>query len=213
VIVRLVGAFPTHAGAVVVGLLLAVPGLKGVATTVSYMAAPWVLVAVLLEVLSCASYVAALLQVFERAPLLLGTWLALSEEAFGAAVALGGVGGVAVGAWLMVARGAPADRRALGGAVLVHERDQRTSKQSKCSKDSAPGSEAKEQRTQTKRPLNQQLRGSGPTQGPPPTSQTDRARTCTCQCGGNPASSEIAGEQREYRSAHVADPGGSYGPG
>ena len=106
------------AAALVVGLLLAVPGLKGVATTVSDMAAPWVLVAVLLEVLSCASYVVAFLQVFERAPLLLGTWVALSEEAFGAAVSLGGVGSVAVGAWLMVARGAPARRIAERSAVL-----------------------------------------------------------------------------------------------
>jgi uncharacterized membrane protein YbhN (UPF0104 family) len=106
------------AGALAVGLLLAVPGLKGVATTVSHMAVPWVLVAVLLEVLSCASYVVAFLQVFERAPRLLGAWVALSEEAFGAAVALGGVGSVAVGAWLMVARGAPARRIAERSAVL-----------------------------------------------------------------------------------------------
>jgi hypothetical protein len=106
------------AGALVVGLLLAVPGLDRVATTVSYMAAPWVVVAVLLEVLSCASYVIAFLQVFERAPLVLGTWVALSEEAFGAAVALGGVGSVAVGAWLMVARGAPTGRIAERSAVL-----------------------------------------------------------------------------------------------
>ena len=55
-----------------VGLLLAVPGLKGVATTLSNMKTQWVVVAVLLEVLSCASYVLAFLQVFERAPLRLG---------------------------------------------------------------------------------------------------------------------------------------------
>jgi uncharacterized membrane protein YbhN (UPF0104 family) len=106
------------AGALVVGLLLAVPGLRGVASTVSTLKADWVLVAVVLEVLSCASYVVAFLQVFERAPLLVGTWVALSEEAFGAAVALGGVGSVAVGAWLMVERGAPARRIAERSAVL-----------------------------------------------------------------------------------------------
>jgi hypothetical protein len=50
-------------------LLLAVPGLKGVATTVSKMQTMWVVVAVVLEVLSCASYVLAFLQVFDRAPL------------------------------------------------------------------------------------------------------------------------------------------------
>ena len=104
--------------ALVVGLLLAVPGLKGVATTVSNMKTQWVLVAVLLEVLSCASYVVAFLRVFERAPLRVGAWVALSEEAFGAAVSLGGAGSVAVGAWLMVERGAPPRRIAERSAVL-----------------------------------------------------------------------------------------------
>jgi uncharacterized membrane protein YbhN (UPF0104 family) len=106
------------AGALVVGLLLAVPGLKGVATTVSHMKAQWVVVAVLLEVLSCASYVVVFLQVFERAPLRVGARVALTEEAFGAAVSLGGVGSLAVGAWLMVERGAPAPRIAQRSAVL-----------------------------------------------------------------------------------------------
>jgi uncharacterized membrane protein YbhN (UPF0104 family) len=106
------------AGALVVGLLLAIPGLKGVATTVSNMKPQWVLVAVLLEGLSCASYVVAFLQVFERAPLRIGARVALSEEAFGAAVSLGGVGSLAVGAWLMVERGAPAPRIAQRSAVL-----------------------------------------------------------------------------------------------
>ncbi len=104
--------------ALAVGLLLAVPGLKGVATTVSNMKLQWVLVAVLLEVLSCACYVLAFLQVFERAPLRVGAWVALSEEAFGSAVSLGGAGSLAVGAWLMVERGAPPRRIAERSAVL-----------------------------------------------------------------------------------------------
>jgi predicted permease len=83
------------AGALVVGLLLAVPGLKGVATTLSHMTAQWVGVAILLEVLSCASYVVVFLQVFERAPVRVGSYVALSEEAFGAAVSLGGAGSLA----------------------------------------------------------------------------------------------------------------------
>jgi uncharacterized membrane protein YbhN (UPF0104 family) len=105
-------------GALVIGLLLAVPGLKRVGTTLSHMKAQWVVVAVLLEVLSCASYVVAFLQVFERAPLRLGARVALSEEAFGAAVSLGGAGSLAVGAWLMVERGAPPRRIAERSAVL-----------------------------------------------------------------------------------------------
>ena len=106
------------AGALVVGLLLAVPGLKGVATTVSNMKAQWVVVAIVLEVLSCACYIVAFLQVFERAPMRVGSYVALSEEAFGAAVSLGGVGSLAVGAWLMVERGAPPGRIAERSAVL-----------------------------------------------------------------------------------------------
>jgi uncharacterized membrane protein YbhN (UPF0104 family) len=105
-------------GALVVGLLLAVPGLKGVARTVSHMKVQWVVAAVLLEALSCASYVVAFLQVFDRAPFRVGARVALSEEAFGAAVSLGGVGSLAVGAWLMVERGAPARRIAERSAVL-----------------------------------------------------------------------------------------------
>jgi uncharacterized membrane protein YbhN (UPF0104 family) len=104
--------------ALALGLLLAVPGLKGVATTVSNMKPQWVVVAVALEVLSCASYVLAFLQVFERAPVRVGARVALTEEAFGAAVSLGGVGSLAVGGWLMVERGAPAGRIAERSAVL-----------------------------------------------------------------------------------------------
>jgi uncharacterized membrane protein YbhN (UPF0104 family) len=44
--------------------------------------------------------------------------VALSEEAFGAAVSLGGVGSLAVGGWLMVERGAPTGRIAERSAVL-----------------------------------------------------------------------------------------------
>ncbi|HYB28812.1 MAG TPA: lysylphosphatidylglycerol synthase transmembrane domain-containing protein [Solirubrobacteraceae bacterium] len=105
-------------GALIIGLLLAVPGLKGVARTVSHMKVQWVVVAVLLEALSCASYILAFLQVFDRAPFRVGARIALTEEAFGAAVSLGGVGSLAVGGWLMVERGSPPRRIAERSAVL-----------------------------------------------------------------------------------------------
>jgi uncharacterized membrane protein YbhN (UPF0104 family) len=104
--------------ALAAGLLLAVPGLKGVATTISNMTTQWVVLAIVLEVLSSAGYVVAFLQVFDRAPAKVGAEIALSEEAFGAAVSLGGVGSLAVGAWLMVERGAPPARIAERSAVL-----------------------------------------------------------------------------------------------
>ncbi len=104
--------------ALVVGLLLAVPGLHDVAHEVIHMAGPLVLAAVLLEVFSCLCYIIAFLQVFERAPIRLGARVALSELAFGAAVSVGGAGSVAVGAWLLVERGANPGRVAERSAVL-----------------------------------------------------------------------------------------------
>ncbi len=102
----------------VVGLLLAVPGLHRVAHEVTHMAAALIVAAVALEILSCACYVIAFLQVFERAPFRLGARVALSELAFGAAVSVGGAGSVAVGAWLLVERGAKPGRVAERSAVL-----------------------------------------------------------------------------------------------
>jgi len=104
--------------AMVVGLLLAVPGLHGVADAVSNMKIGWLLVGFGLEILSCVGYVIAFLQVFDRAPLRFGARVALSELAFGAAVSLGGAGSVAVGAWLLVERGGEPTRVAERSAVL-----------------------------------------------------------------------------------------------
>src|SRR5579871_3087837 len=55
--------------AMVAGLLLAVPGLHGVAREVEHMPTLLVIAAVGLEVLSCLGYVIAFLQVFDRAPI------------------------------------------------------------------------------------------------------------------------------------------------
>ena len=102
----------------VVGLLLAVPGLHGVGRAVTHMDDEMLVLAVVLEVLSCLGYVVAFLQVFERAPIRFGARVALSELAFGAAVSLGGAGSAAVGAWLLVERGGPPGRVAERSVVL-----------------------------------------------------------------------------------------------
>ena len=104
--------------ALAVSLLLAVPGLHGVADAVSDMKPGWLLAGVGLEILSCVGYVIAFLQVFDRAPVRFGARVALSELAFGAAVSLGGAGSVAVGAWLLVERGGNPTRIAERSAVL-----------------------------------------------------------------------------------------------
>ena len=104
--------------ALAVGLLLAVPGLRTVAHQVSRMNIYWVLAGILLEILSCAGYILAFLQVFERSPVRLGARVALTELAFNSAVSLGGVGSVAVGAWLLVERGGDPTRVAERSGVL-----------------------------------------------------------------------------------------------
>jgi uncharacterized membrane protein YbhN (UPF0104 family) len=104
--------------ALAAGLLLAIPGLHGVARALGHMDSGWLVVAVGLEILSCLGYVLAFLQVFYRAPLRFGARVALSELAFGSAVSVGGAGSLAVGIWLLVERGAPAARVAERSAVL-----------------------------------------------------------------------------------------------
>jgi uncharacterized membrane protein YbhN (UPF0104 family) len=102
----------------VAGLLLAVPGLHGVASALGRFNAGTVALAVVLEVLSCVGYVLTFMLVFDRAPLLFAARLAWAEMAFGAAVALGGAGNVAIGAWVLKQRGATTARIADRSAVL-----------------------------------------------------------------------------------------------
>lgn len=102
----------------VVCLLLAIPGLHGVAKAVTGMNTGWLVVAVVLEILSCVGYILAFLQVFDRAPIRFGTRVALSELAFGVAVSLGGAGSAAVGTMLLVERGGRPTRVAELSAVL-----------------------------------------------------------------------------------------------
>jgi uncharacterized membrane protein YbhN (UPF0104 family) len=102
----------------VVGLVLAVPGLHGVAHAVEHMSAGYVLLGILLEVLSCLGYVVAFLWVFDRAPIIFGARVALSQLAFGAAVSVGGATSIAAGGLLLIERGGSPGRVAERSAVL-----------------------------------------------------------------------------------------------
>jgi len=104
--------------AMAVGLMLAVPSLHDVEHAILHMGIGWVLFAIGLEVLSCVGYVICFLFVFDRTPARFGARVALSELAFGAAVAVGGAGSVAVGAWLLIERGAKPGIVAERSAVL-----------------------------------------------------------------------------------------------
>jgi uncharacterized membrane protein YbhN (UPF0104 family) len=99
-------------------LLLAVPGLRDVADKISDVAPGWVALAIVLELASCAGYVIAFRMVFYRVPSLLAIRVALSEMAFGAVLPVGGAGGIAVGAWVVKAKGGSIKRFFERSAVL-----------------------------------------------------------------------------------------------
>jgi uncharacterized membrane protein YbhN (UPF0104 family) len=92
-------------GVLILGLLLAVPGLRHIADRLTDVNPAWVALAIGLEVVSCIGYVLVFQHVFRRAPLRLATRIAFSEMAFGAVVPLGGAGGIAIGAWVVKAKG------------------------------------------------------------------------------------------------------------
>lgn len=105
-------------GALVVGLLLAIPGLNGVEQALRRVEIGTVVGALALEFLSCMGYVAVVQLVFARAPRRFAARLAWTEMAFGSALSFGGAGSLAIGAWVLHTRGVPADRIARRSAVL-----------------------------------------------------------------------------------------------
>ncbi len=99
-------------------VLLAVPGLRHVVGRVSDVDPSWIVLAVALELVSCLGFVVAFQHVFHRAPRRFAARVAWSEMAFGAIVPAGGAGGIAVGAWVVKAKGGSLTRFAERSAVL-----------------------------------------------------------------------------------------------
>src|SRR3954452_13130564 len=100
-------------GAITVLVLIALlaPGLGQVRGILSDASLGWIGVAVLLELLSCASYVAMFRPVFcTRMPWRSSWQIGLSELATGSIVPASGAGGLALGAWVLSRGGMPADR-------------------------------------------------------------------------------------------------------
>lgn len=89
----------------IAALLLGVPGLRSVADRIGDASLGWVLGAVGFELLSCAGYVAVFMLLFGKIGRFLGTRLALSELAVNAVVSAGGLGGLALGAWVLRSKG------------------------------------------------------------------------------------------------------------
>jgi len=104
-------------GVLIIALLAAVPGLHGVADQLKDASVGWVAAAIALEILSCIGFILAFQLVFFRAPLRFAARLALAEMGFGAA-SVGGVGGAALGVWILKTRGVPAKRAVERSATL-----------------------------------------------------------------------------------------------
>ncbi|MHB1469421.1 MAG: lysylphosphatidylglycerol synthase transmembrane domain-containing protein [Solirubrobacteraceae bacterium] len=102
----------------VVALLFAVPSLRTVLDRISDASIGWILAALFLELLSCAGYVVLFVFLFERLGWRLGSRLSLAELAVNAVVSIGGLGGIALGAWVLNSRGASPERVARRSALL-----------------------------------------------------------------------------------------------
>jgi len=99
-------------------LLLAVPGLGEVREELRSVSAWWIVLAVVLELGSCLGYVLAFQHVFRRIQRRFAARVALSEMAFGAVLPAGGAGGIAIGAYIVKAKGGPLGRFVQRSAVL-----------------------------------------------------------------------------------------------
>jgi uncharacterized membrane protein YbhN (UPF0104 family) len=93
--------------AAVVSLLLAVPGLRAVAREIGHVSAGWLILAVALELTSCASFVVVFRHFFKGVPARGARDLAWTEMGSGALLPGGGVGSLAVGGWLLHLAGMP----------------------------------------------------------------------------------------------------------
>ena len=96
--------------ALVVALLFAVPGLRAAGERITD-ANPWFLAAAIgLELLSCAGYVVLFELVFGMLGRRLSSRLSLAELAVNSIVSVSGLAGLALGAWVLRARGISVER-------------------------------------------------------------------------------------------------------
>ncbi|HTD09182.1 MAG TPA: lysylphosphatidylglycerol synthase transmembrane domain-containing protein [Solirubrobacteraceae bacterium] len=93
--------------AVVVSLLLAVPGLGSVRSDIDHLSPAWLVLAVVFECASCASFVIIFRRFFANVPARSARALAWTEMGSGALLPGGGIGSLAVGGWLLHLAGMP----------------------------------------------------------------------------------------------------------
>jgi uncharacterized membrane protein YbhN (UPF0104 family) len=95
---------------IVAGLLLGVPGLRAAGDLITDAKWGWVGAGVAAELLSCASYVVLFGLVFRRLGRRLSARLSLAELAVNSVVSAGGLGGIALGAWVLRSKGISVER-------------------------------------------------------------------------------------------------------
>lgn len=103
---------------IVAGLLLGVPGLRSAGELITDAKWPWVAVGVVLEVLSCLSYVVLFGLVFGRLGRSLSSRLSLAELAVNSVVSASGLGGIALGAWVLRSKGISVERIAKRSVLI-----------------------------------------------------------------------------------------------
>jgi uncharacterized membrane protein YbhN (UPF0104 family) len=103
--------------ALVAALLLAVPGLRSAGEKITDANLAWVAAGVGFELLSCAGYVVLFELVFKMERRF-SRRLALSELAVNSVVSIGGIGGIALGAWVLRTKGVSVERVARRSVLL-----------------------------------------------------------------------------------------------
>lgn len=95
-------------GVVVVALVALLPGLSSLRERFDGAEPAWIAFAVVLELLSCASYVIVFRGVFcDRMSWRTSAEIGLSEQAANSLLSIGGAGGLALGAWILRRGGVP----------------------------------------------------------------------------------------------------------
>jgi uncharacterized membrane protein YbhN (UPF0104 family) len=88
-------------------VLLAVPELREVLAAIRHLKAPWLILAIALELASCLSFVIIFRHFFDGLPARLARAVAWTEMGSGALLSGGGAGSLAIGGWLVHRAGMP----------------------------------------------------------------------------------------------------------
>lgn len=104
--------------ALVVGLLVAVPGLRSAAKDITHANPGWVVAGIGLEILSCIGYVVLFDLVFGKLARGLSSRLSLAELAMNSVVSISGLAGIALGAWVLRTKGISAERIARRSVLI-----------------------------------------------------------------------------------------------